>query len=151
MINRTGKNMISSKCSETCTDQRCTFVVRCVSAVVGVWFRNSWVTWGLALLRTRQLLHVAQTSGWPTEDLSSSPSGGWASGIIVIFRGKSLEGTWFNPEEQSFGNWPQGSRRIFPQQDWWRGKLVSNRKWHPILYVLTETSDQPENPGENVP
>lgn len=43
-----------------------------------------------ALLRTRQLLLVAETSGRPTEDLRCPPppGGGRAGGIIVIFRGK---------------------------------------------------------------
>lgn len=42
-----------------------------------------------ALLRTRQLLLVAETSGRPTEDLRCPPPGGGrAGGIIVIFRGK---------------------------------------------------------------
>lgn len=46
--------------------------------------------WGPALLRNRQLLLVAETSGWPSEDLSRSPlpANGRAGGIIVIFRGK---------------------------------------------------------------
>lgn len=53
------------------TDPTCTFVAWSISAAVIQ--KQLSDTWGSALLRTRQLLHVAETSGRPTEDLSSPP------------------------------------------------------------------------------
>lgn len=55
--------------------------------------------------------------------------------------GKSLEGTWFNPEEQSFGNCLQGCREIFPQQ---------GRRNEQAGIKLETTCDWTLEPWENI-
>lgn len=62
----------------------------------------------------RQLLLAVGTSGQPNEDLSLFPLVMGMNGIVVIFKGKVVFGTLFNPETV-FGNLLQGLRNNIPQ------------------------------------
>lgn len=62
----------------------------------------------------RQLLLAAGTSGQPNEDLSLFPSVMGVNGTVVIFKGKVVFGTLFNPETV-FWNLLQGSQYNIPR------------------------------------